>query len=134
MTSTTSNTSTTASPSVKTDLAPWQAPTLQPNYQLMLEKLAAVKHRMKADAAIEKDMLAKLDLALEAGDLDDLRDGGEDRWISGDMTLTRTQRKSYTYSNQTEALAIQLRESQKAEQANGDAHAEIKEFWRAVVK
>ena len=100
----------------------------------MLEKLAAVKHRLKADAAIEKDMLAKLDLALEAGDLDDLRDAGEDRWISGEMTLTRVQRKSYTYSNQTEALAMQLKEAKKAEEKNGDAHAEVKEFWRAVVK
>ena len=134
MTSTTSNTSTTALPSVKTDLAPWQAPTLEPNYQLMLEKLAAVKHRLKADAAMEKDLLAKLDIALEAGALDDLRDGGEDRWISGEMTLTRMQRKSYTYSNQTEALAMQLKEAKKAEEKNGDAHAEIKEFWRAVVK
>ena len=129
----TSTTSNLASAS-KTDLAPWQAPTLQPNYQLMLEKLAAVKHRLKADAAIEKDLLAKLDLALEAGDLDDLRDAGEDRWISGEMTLTRVQRKSYTYSNQTEALAMQLKEAKKAEEKNGDAHYETKEFWRAVVK
>ena len=134
MISTTSNTSTTALRSVKTDLAPWQAPTLQPNYQLLLEKLAAVKHRLKADAAIEKDMLAKLSIALEAGDLDDLRDGGEDRWLSGDMTLTRIQRRTYQYSDQTEALAMQLKEARKAEEKNGDAHAEIKESWRAIIK
>ena len=131
----TSNTSKLASPST-TDLspAPWQAPTLKPNYQLMLEKLAAVKHRLKADAAFEKDLLAKLDLALEMGALDDLRDAGEQRWISGDMTLTRQQRRTYQYSDQTEALAMQLKEAQKAEQANGDAHCETKEFWRAVFK
>lgn len=129
----TSNISKLASPST-TDLAPWQAPTLKPNYQLMLEKLAAVKHRLKADAAIEKDLLAKLDLALEMGALDDLRDAGEDRWISGDMTLTRQQRRTYQYSDQTEALAMQLKEAKKAEEKNGDAHAEVKEFWRAVIK
>ena len=134
MISTTSNTSTTALRSVKTDLAPWQAPTLQPNYQLLLEKLAAVKHRLKADAAIEKDMLAKLSIALEAGDLDNLRDGGEDRWLSGDMTLTRIQRRTYQYSDQTEALAMQLKEARKAEEKNGDAHAEIKGSWRAIIK
>lgn len=134
MTSTASNISTTASHSAKTDFAPWQQPELQPNYQLMLEKYAAVEHRLKADLAIKKDMLAKLSIALEAGDLDDLRDGGEDRWLSGDMTLTRVQRRTFTYSDQTEALAMQLREARKAEEKNGDAHAEIKESWRAVIK
>jgi len=99
-----------------------------------MEKYAAVKHRLKADLAIEKDLLAKLTIALEAGELDDLRDGGEDRWLSGDMTLTRVQRRTFTYSDQTEALAMQLKEARKAEEKNGDAHAEIKETWRAVIK
>ena len=99
-----------------------------------MEKYAAVKHRIKADLATEKDFLAKLTIGLEAGELDDLRDGGEDRWLSGDMTLTRVQRRTFTYSDQTEALAMQLKEARKAEEKNGDAHAEIKEIWRAVIK
>ena len=134
MTSITSNISTTALHSVKTESAPWQQPQLKPNYQDMMDKLAAVKHRLKADLASEKDLLAKLTIALEAGELDDLRDGGEDRWLSGDMTLTRMQRRTFTYSDQTEALAMQLKEARKAEEKNGDAHAEIKEIWRAVIK
>jgi len=134
MTSITSNISTTALHLAKTESAPWQQPQLTPNYQEMMEKYAAVKHRLKADLAIEKDLLAKLTIALEAGELDDLRDGGEDRWLSGDMTLTRVQRRTFTYSDQTEALAMQLKEARKAEEKNGDAHAEVKETWRAVFK
>lgn len=129
----TSNTLKPAS-TLTTNKAPWQEPELKPNYELMLEKYAAVKHRLKADLAIEKDFLAKLTIALEAGELDDLRDGGEDRWLSGDMMLTRVQRRTYQYSDQTEALAMQLKEARKAEEKNGDAHAEIKESWRAVIK
>ena len=99
-----------------------------------MEKYAAVKHRIKADLATEKDFLAKLTIAYDAGELDDLRDGGEDRFLSGDLTLTRVQRRTYQYSDQTEALAMQLKEARKAEEKNGDAHAEIKESWRAIIK
>lgn len=130
-----SATSNTLKPaSTSTTKAPWQEPELEANGQELLEHIAAVKQLIKTTQATEKQLLMKLDTMLGNGALDDLRDGGEDRWIAGGMTLTRVQRRTYQYSNQTEALAMQLKEAQKAEQANGDAHCEIKESWRAVLK
>ena len=99
--------------------------------QAKLQLLREVKLRLKQDAAMEKTLLADLMADLESGKLDDLRDAGEDRWVSGDMTLTLGSKTSWKYSKQTVALAQQLKEAQKAEQENGDAKGVTKTHFVA---
>lgn len=125
------NTCTTASSSINP--CPWEQPQLKPNGLELLEKLSAVKHRLKTDAASEKDLIAKLDVLLELGYLDELRDGGEDRWIVEGMKLTRYQKRAWQYSDQTAKLELELKQCRAAEQANGDATCAITDTWRATL-
>ena len=57
-----------------------------------LEWLASIKRNKKALEAQEKEALAELDRMLAAGEMDDARDCGEDRWLCTGMTLTRVKK------------------------------------------
>ena len=89
--------------------------------QAKLELLREVRLKKREVLQVEEAVVADLMADLESGKLDDLRDAGEDRWVIADMTLTLGSKTTWSYSEQTIALAQQLKEAQAAEKKNGDA-------------
>ena len=57
-----------------------------------LEWLWSIKANKKSLEKQEKEALAELDRMLAAGEMDDARDCGEDRWQITGMTLTRVKK------------------------------------------
>ena len=57
-----------------------------------LEWLKTIKHNIKSLKKEEEKALAELDRMLAAGEMDDARDCGEDRWEITGMTLTRVKK------------------------------------------
>ena len=97
----------------------------------LLDLFREVKDTERQILQVKQAVVDEMMKRLESGKLDDLRDAGEDRWVSGDMTLTLGSRTSWKYSEQTVALAQQLKEAQKAEQENGDAKGVTKTHFVA---
>ena len=87
-----------------------------------LEWLASIKRNKKALEAQEKEALAELDRMLAAGEMDDARDCGEDRWVCTGMTLTRVQKRGrWVHSSDAK---LKISEIQAADIESGKAKQE----------
>ena len=93
-----------------------------------LEWLKSIKHTLKALKQQETEALAELDRMLAAGEMDDARDCGEDRWEITGMTLTRV-KKMGGWIHSAEAK-LKIDEIQAADIESGAATRKPgSEYW-----
>ena len=95
-----------------------------------LEWLRSIKANKKSLEKQEKEALAELDRMLAAGEMEDARDCGEDRWQITGMTLTRV-KKMGTWIHSPEAK-LKIDEIQAADIESGAAQRKPpSEYWSA---
>ena len=71
----------------------------QEQIQGLLNSLRSIKERARALKQQEEATLAELTALLEAGEMEDAKDCGEERWLGQGITLTRQSRAgSWSYS------------------------------------
>ena len=93
-----------------------------------LEWLRSIKANKKSLEKQEKEALAELDRMLAAGEMEDARDCGEDRWQITGMTLTRV-KKMGSWIHSPEAK-LKIDEIQAADIESGAATRKpASEFW-----
>jgi hypothetical protein len=80
-----------------------------------LEWLRSIKANKKSLEKQEKEALAELDRMLAAGEMDDARDCGEDRWQITGMTLTRVKKMGSWIHSPEAKLKIDEIQSQDIE-------------------
>lgn len=102
----------------------------QERIQGLLNSLRSIKERSRALKAQEEEALAELTMLLEAGDMEDAKDCGEERWLGQGITLTRQSRTGgWTYS--PEAVdKIKLIQQQDIDSGLA-ARKPDTQFWRA---
>ena len=93
-----------------------------------LEWLRSIKANKKSLEKQEKEALAELDRMLAAGEMEDARDCGEDRWQITGMTLTRV-KKMGGWIHSAEAK-LKIDEIQAADIESGAATRKpASEYW-----
>ena len=93
-----------------------------------LEWLRSIKANKKSLEKQEKEALAELDRMLAAGEMEDARDCGEDRWQITGMTLTRVKKMGGWIHSAEAKLKIDEIQSQDIESGAAKQKPPT-EFW-----
>ena len=104
---------------------PWTSPA-SVNPEALVQDLRELKLQKKQLETREKDLLARISDAYGEGLLDQWEDAEPDTFVFEGISLTRSERSSFTYSAALKGL-------QKAEQENGQAEKKTSNFWRATL-
>ena len=93
-----------------------------------LEWLRSIKANKKSLEKQEKEALAELDRMLAAGEMEDARDCGEDRWQITGMTLTRVKKMGSWIHSPEAKLKIDEIQSQDIE-SGAATRKPASEYW-----